>query len=110
MESRRTWWPYGVLAAEILVFYRLVLFVPGYAIPWDLRSYHFPLASFIAKSLSRGELPLWDPYTYCGMPFYANIQAQLFYPPALIAILASNALAPGHLLYMPELQLIGHVL
>jgi hypothetical protein len=110
MESRRVWWPYGALAAEILVFYRLVLFVPGYAIPWDFRAYHFPLASFIAKSFSRGELPLWDPYSYCGTPFYANIQAQLFYPPTLIAILASNSLAPGHLLYLLELQLIGHAL
>ncbi len=110
MDPHRKWWPYAALAAEILVFCRLVLFVPGYAIPWDLRAYHFPLASFIAKSLSRGELPLWDPYTYCGMPFAANITAQLFYPPTLIAILASNALAPRHLLYLLELQLIGHVL
>lgn len=37
---------------------------------------------FIAACLRRGELPLWDPYSYCGVPFYANIQAQLFYLPA----------------------------
>ncbi len=110
MESRRAWWPYGVLAAEVLAFYRLVLFVPGYVIPWDIQDYHLPLATFIANSLRRGELPLWDPYTYCGVPFYANIQAQLFYPPTLVAILASNAVAPDHLLYFLELQLIGHVL
>ena len=110
MEPRRAWWPYGVLVAEILAFYRLVLFVPGYVIPWDIQEYHLPLATFIANSLRRGELPLWDPYTYCGVPFYANIQAQLFYPPTLVAILASNAVAPHHLLYFLELQLIGHVL
>ena len=110
MDSRRAWWPYGVLVAEILAFYRLVLFVPGYVIPWDIRDYHLPLATFISNSLRRGELPLWDPYTYCGTPFYANIQAQLFYPPTLVAILASNAIAPDHLLYFLELQLIGHVL
>jgi len=110
MESRRAWWPYGVLVAEVVAFYRLVLFVPGYVIPWDIQDYHLPLATFIANSLRHGELPLWDPYTYCGTPFYANIQAQLFYPPTLAAILASNAIAPHHLLYFLELQLIGHVL
>ena len=108
--SRRKWWAYGVLVAEVLAFYRLVVFVPGYVIPWDLRYYHFPIAAFFARSLANGELPLWAPYAYCGMPIYANMQAQLFYPPALIAIFASNWLAPERLLYFLELQLIAHVL
>ena len=99
MPDRRKWWPYGVLLAEVLAFYRLVLFVPGYVIPWDFTYYHFPIFDFLARSLRSGELPLWDPYTYCGMPIYANIQAQLFYPPTLVAMLASNSLAPSHLFY-----------
>src|SRR5690242_21315136 len=63
MESRRAWWPYGVLAAEVLAFYRLVLFVPGYVIPWDIQDYHLPLATFIANSLRRGELPRSEEHT-----------------------------------------------
>ena len=32
-----------------------------------------------------GRFPLWEPYTYGGYPFHADLQAQLFYPPAWIA-------------------------
>src|ERR1051325_6776160 len=30
-------------------------------IPWDLRYYHLPLTEFLARSLLRGNLPLWGP-------------------------------------------------
>lgn len=110
MRANRQWWPYTVLFAEVLLFYRRVLFDFSSVIPWDLRFYHFPILAFMARSLRGGELPLWDPYSYCGFPLYANFQAQLFYPPTLIDIFLSNWLAPQKLLYFVELQLIGHVL
>jgi hypothetical protein len=110
MRARRQWWPYAVLIAEVLLFYRRVLFDFSYVIPWDLRSYHFPMLAFMARTLHAAELPLWDPFSYCGFPIYANLQAQLFYPPTLAVIFLSNWLAPQHLLYFVELQLIGHVL
>jgi hypothetical protein len=110
MRARRHWWPYAVLVAEVLLFYRRVLFDFSYVIPWDLRSYHFPMLAFMARSLRAGELPLWDPYSYCGFPIYANLQAQLFYPPTLAVVFLNNWLAPQHLLYFVELQLVGHVL
>jgi len=104
-------WPYALLLGELLVFYWRVLFLyPAYVIPWDLRYYHFPIATLAARSLAHGSLPLWDPYIYCGYPIYANPQAQFFYPPALISILLSNWLAPERLLYFMELQLIAHIL
>lgn len=108
---RSTWraWPVFVLLAEVLVFFRHILFYGHYAIPWDFRYYHFAQASFVARSLERGELPLWDPYTYCGMPFYANLTAQVFYPPGLAAILLSNWTGGRHLLYFLELQLVAQV-
>jgi hypothetical protein len=98
-----------VLLVEVLVFFRHILFYGHYAIPWDFRYYHLSQAWFIAQSFARGELPLWDPYTYCGLPFYANLTAQLFYPPALAAILLSNFTGGGHLLYWLELQMAAHV-
>jgi hypothetical protein len=99
-----------VLLSEVLAFFRHILFYGHYAIPWDFRAYHFSQAWFVARSFARGELPLWDPYTYCGMPFYANLTAQLFYPPALAAILLSNWTGGAHLLYWLELQMAAHVL
>src|ERR1017187_2580555 len=70
-----------VLLPEILIFYRKVIFSAHYVIPWDFRYYHLPLTTFIASSWRAGQFPLWDPYTYCGLPFFANINAQIFYPP-----------------------------
>ena len=109
MRATRRAWPLLVLLAEVLAFFRHVLVYGHYAIPWDFRYYHLSQAWFIARSFARGELPLWDPYTYCGMPFYANLTAQLFYPPALAAILLSNFGGGGHLLYWLELQMAAHV-
>jgi hypothetical protein len=91
------------------LFFRHVLFYGGYVIPWDLRYDHYPVAAFVAESFERGELPLWDPYTYCGRPLYANIQAQVFYPPMIVVALLSNAFGGDHLLYLLEWQLILHV-
>ena len=108
MSTPKPAWPYAALLIEILLCYRKVLFRPAkYAIPWDLRYYHLPLAEFMAKSFREGHLPLWDPFTYCGWPVYAELTAQVFYPPTILAVLASNLAGGRHLLYFIELQLIA---
>lgn len=105
-------WPYGVLLLEVLVFFRHVIFrTAEYVIPWDFRYYAFNQATFLADSLRHGSFPLWDPYTYCGMAFYTNIQSQVFYPPTLVTALVSNLWDGGHhLMLMLTLQLALHVL
>jgi hypothetical protein len=95
------------LVAAVLVFHRRVLFDPDFIFPWDFRAVHVPLATLIANSFRRGEFPLWDPYTYCGMPIFANIQAALFYPPVLAAT-AAGAIFGDHVL--PKLLAICVVL
>lgn len=101
--------PLVLLAVAPAVFFRHVLFYGGYVIPWDLRYYHLPLADFVARSLARGELPLWSPYVYCGMPLYANPTAQVFYPPALVTFALSNLTGGEHLLDWLEWQIVAHV-
>ncbi|HVN04573.1 MAG TPA: hypothetical protein VMT86_09165, partial [Bryobacteraceae bacterium] len=109
MRAIRRAWPLLVLLAEVLLFFRRILFYGHYAIPWDFGAFHYAQAWFIARSFARGELPLWDPYTYCGMPFYANLTAQLFYPPTVAVILLSNWTGGAHLLHWLNLQLVAHV-
>jgi Bacterial membrane protein YfhO len=99
-----------LLLAEILIFYRKIIFSSHFVIPWDFRYYHLPLASFIASSFRNGQFPLWDPYTYCGVPFFANIQAQVFYPPTWITVLAANLFDRDKLYYFLELHLLSHIL
>jgi hypothetical protein len=109
LRQLRSFWPPLVLFAQVLVFYARVVLTRQYVIPWDFRYYHYPLFYFMAQSFRRGELPLWDPYTYCGLPFYAGLQNQVFYPPTVLAVLVSNMIGGGHLLYLMELQLVAHV-
>jgi len=97
MAFKRYYGYFLALLAEVAIFYRHVLFERGYLFPWDFRAVHLPLASFLAASLRRGEMPLWEPYTYCGNPYFANIQAALFYPPVLFATAASNWFGADHL-------------
>ena len=99
--------PALLLIAEVLCFHRLTL-IGKTVIPWDLRAYHLQQALFIAKAIRAGEMPLWNPYIYCGHPFAANIQTALFYPPHLIATLLGGITARG-MLYSLELELIAHV-
>jgi hypothetical protein len=102
--------PLLVLLAEVLIFYRQVLFSRVYAIPYDLQNYHLPLAYFTVKSLNAGQWPLWNPYNYCGSPFLGNLQAQLFYPPAWITFGLAKLMGADRLLKLLEWQTVLHVL
>ncbi len=102
-------WPYFTLFAEVVVFYRKALFAPGYLIPWDLVTYFLPLQTYVSQNLRRGHLPLWDPHPYCGVPFFANLQAQLWYPPSLITILLSGFPTGRKMLLAMEWHVAAHV-
>jgi hypothetical protein len=110
LNQLRGAWPPLILFAQVVAFHWRILFSDRHVIPWDFRYYHYPIFHFMAQSFRRGQLPLWDPYTYCGMPFYAGFQNQVFYPPTVIAVLLSNMVGGDHLFYMMEVQLIAHVL
>ena len=60
--------PYLALLLFTLLAYRTILFTSDTFIPWDLPFYHVPQAVFASESLRSGQLPLWDPNTYCGGP------------------------------------------
>lgn len=46
---------------------------------------------YTIDALRHGRLPLWDPYVGLGRPFLADVEHQVFYPPALLVVL----LGPG---------------
>ncbi len=45
----------------------------------DFVEYVFPMQAFAAKSFAHGEIPFWNPYTFVGMPFFADLQVGFFY-------------------------------
>jgi hypothetical protein len=61
------------------------------------------------ERLSRGEVPLWNPYNNGGLPFIADTQAAVFYPPRL-ATIALASLSGGWSYHDLELEMMAHVL
>ena len=97
----------ALFVLEAVLFFRHVLFSDR-VIPWDLQGFHMPHAYLYADAVARGELPLWDPYTYCGRPFQANIQTQVFYPTVALAAWLGSWWGHRHLFFLLELNVILH--
>jgi hypothetical protein len=49
----------------------------------DFGFFVYPLAHFQQDCLRHGQLPFWDPYNNCGVPFLAQWNTMPLYPPAL---------------------------
>lgn len=61
----------------------------------DQGDFFYPLKLYTADRLRSGEIPLWNPLSGAGEPWLANVQSGVFYPPALLFLLPSPALAGG---------------
>ncbi len=47
---------------------------------YDLVTQYYPWAHFFRQSILKGEVPLWNPYSYLGGPFFANPQSGILFP------------------------------
>lgn len=88
----RAWrqaWPALALALLCIAFYWDVLWLPGDRIVSgrDLSDMFYHWLCFATDSIRQGHLPLWTPYVFSGLPFVANPQPALFYPPMWLALL-----------------------
>jgi hypothetical protein len=61
----------------------------------DQGDFFYPLKLYTAARLRAGDLPLWNPLSGAGEPWLANGQSGPFYPPTLLFLLPSAALAGG---------------
>ncbi|MCS6859459.1 MAG: hypothetical protein NZT92_03960, partial [Abditibacteriales bacterium] len=55
----------------------------------DVIQQYYPWRLYAVRALRAGEVPLWNPYAFCGMPFVANLQSAIFYPLNLLFFLTS---------------------
>ena len=67
---------------------------------WDAMAQYYPWRTFAARTLHAGYLPLWNPHQACGLPFLANAQSALLYPPHLLFVLLPVASAFGWLAWL----------
>jgi hypothetical protein len=91
-----------MLVVQPVIFFWKHLILRQVHIPFDMVGFHLPLASFIARCVREHRSPLWDPYSYCGVPLNGDIQAQMFYPFTWIAILLGNLSNGNKLFYWVE--------
>ncbi len=76
--------PYLIIAAIALLFFSPLVFHPTqvlYSSHSDLLAMHLPLKRFLVGSWQEtGEIPLWCPYSFAGMPLVHDVQVAAFYP------------------------------
>ena len=59
--------------------------------PGDFVQQFYAFARYEAARWQSGQLPLWNPYSFSGHPFLADIQAAVFYPLSLLTVLVTAA-------------------
>lgn len=83
----REWTALGVLGLACAGFFWRALLTPGITMPaggGDYAAFYYPNAVFAARELGQGRFPLWNPQIFGGMPFAADPQQGVFYPPNLL--------------------------
>jgi len=85
-----------ILIGTALVLLPLIYFFPAVIgkvtlTIGDSWSYSILMRMLVGRMLAHGELPLWNPHTFAGMPLLAALQPGVFYPPNWLFVL----LPPG---------------
>jgi len=76
-----------IIAALVILFFAQVLFTDRSFVVRDYYRYFYPTRHYAWESIRDGIVPLWNPYLYCGIPFLADLQSCIFYPPSIILYL-----------------------
>src|SRR5665213_2521941 len=88
-ENRATDWftpfRFGILLALLIfaAFPQVILGLETF-VARDYGFFAYPLAHFQRDCFWRGEIPFWDPYNQCGVPFLEQWNTMPLYPPSLI--------------------------
>jgi hypothetical protein len=77
----------ALLALLVIASFPQVLLGAQTFIARDYGFFAFPLAYFQKQCFWHGEIPFWDPYNNCGIPFLAQWNTMPLYPPSLIYLL-----------------------
>lgn len=97
----------------VLFFWRMLLPIEGQQISLTQGDFSGQFVTFGAyqyERFSSGEVPLWNPYNNGGLPFIADTQAAVFYPPRLLTIALTNLTDTGWTYHTLEVEMMFHVL
>lgn len=86
--------PAPAVALAVFALVTLVFFWPhlsGGAFLWeDFREFTYPNWVFAARNVAAGTIPYWNPFTFNGMPFTADLQVGFYYPVNLLMFFFSS--------------------
>ncbi len=103
----RMWHVALIVAVGVGLVFRDVLLQRAFF--WEDFIYqYYAFRDFAAVSLSQGRIPLWNPYTFNGMPFQADIQTAIFYVPNLLLTFFVQGDRLGY--YWVEFLIVAHFL
>jgi len=89
--SKNDWLAVLILFLLSLAYFYNVIIPSDYSVlgdeNHDMRNQYFCWRYFGFDTLSKGILPLWNPYACCGIPFIAGVQSAIFYPLNLIFLI-----------------------
>ncbi len=72
----------------------------------DFTDQFYAFRYYQARELWSGRWPLWNPYTFSGSPFLADIQSAVYYPIGLLIILLAGR--SGLSLFAVEVEVMVH--
>jgi hypothetical protein len=76
----------------------------------DFTHHFFPFSLFQHRALSAARLPIWNPYTYAGHPFLADVQAAVYYPVSNLLLLMTLPLQDAAArLYLLQVDAVLHL-
>lgn len=76
----------------------------------DNRHFFGPNTFFLDSCLKHGEYPLWNPLSYCGLPFAADGQASACYPFHLLRSVLTPAYDPYASAAGMQIMMVLHIL
>jgi hypothetical protein len=108
-------WPADMAVTALLLFLCLLFFwqvlTPSpqnrrWFASGDFTDQFYAFRYYQSQELWSGRLPLWNPHTFSGAPFLADIQSAVYYPIGLLVILLAGK--AGLPLYAVEIEAILH--
>ncbi len=80
VHNLKTLKPYGLyIILSLIAFFPCLLLGRTYFAN-DLLYFFGPMRAFLRDQLFQGHFPLWNPYIFCGQPFFADLQNMMLYP------------------------------
>src|SRR6185369_1529842 len=97
-----------ILLALPLIYFFPAIFGPVTLIPGDGWTQNFGVRVLLGKMIASGQLPLWNPYIFAGMPLLASVYPGALYPPNwLFAVLTPRVAINAVVITTYHLALLG---